>query len=76
MASKRGLRRKACQRNGKPKKRYESKELADIDVRNLWKYKGERVHSYKCDFCGWWHIGHMPKRQRQAMNARRGLNNY
>ncbi len=67
MASKRGLRRRACKR----KKRYESKELADIAVHNLWKYKGERVHSYKCDFCGGWHVGHMPWKQVQAMIARK-----
>ena len=68
MASKRRLRRIAC--DGK-------KQYADIHGATVAAGKASDraetwIHPYKCEFCGCWHIGHPPKRIRQAIQARRG----
>lgn len=57
MASKRAIRRKAC---GK-KKRYATPEDAK---KVAWRtYRGLRP--YKCEFCGQFHLGHVPGKVRR-----------
>ena len=50
---------KKCWRNGKPKEKYDSKELADNVVFAM-RYSGKgspTLSSYLCEFCGKYHIG-------------------
>jgi len=54
MASKRGIRRKACE----GKKRYESAEDAQNAMRGA-RRRGHIVTPYRCKFCGGIHIGHV-----------------
>lgn len=58
MASKRHVRRKACVN----KRKYASKEIAESNRHRLIKSEGYSGHitTYKCTFCGKWHIGHTP----------------
>lgn len=53
MSSKRRLRRKSCD----GKKKFATQTEA---MKIVWKMKsdGEIVHTYKCQFCKGWHIGH------------------
>lgn len=53
MASKRQRRWKACAR----KVRYESGHIAK-HVAFVLRSKFGKMHRYKCDFCGGWHVGH------------------
>lgn len=61
MASKRRIRRKACE----GKKRHTSKENAEIAVRlTRKKFGGGMWCSYQCPFCKQWHVGHIPGKLR------------
>ena len=43
------------------KNQYESKQKAADVAAYLVREKGavpERISIYRCDYCGWWHIGH------------------
>lgn len=60
MSSKRGERRRSCER----KKRYFSKAEATIECGRLHR-KGVAVHAYKCSFGDHWHIGHKTASQKQ-----------
>lgn len=56
MSSKRRVRRKQCQ---KKKKRFASQTDAVaclIYVKK--KFNEVHLHSYKCNVCGFWHLGH------------------
>jgi NOL1/NOP2/fmu family ribosome biogenesis protein len=68
MASKRRLRRKACE--GKKKHTREGVEIA----RGVMKKKGVRMVIYKCRFCRMYHLGHPDKRTKQAIKAKYGDN--
>lgn len=61
MASKRRLRRKSCT----GKRAFESEAEAKANNRF-------RLRPYKCTFCSLFHLGHTPKKIRQAVAARRG----
>lgn len=64
MASKRNKRRKACTR----KVRHETLEAAIIARKKL--PYGRELCAYKCKFCGGFHIGHPPKKVREAIATR------
>ena len=74
MASKRRLRRHACER----KIAYADQTQAVRALVGLRARGSIGNHSYRCEHCGKWHIGHQPKRVRQSIadrsrqNARRG----
>ena len=53
MASKRNLRRRACQ----AKQPY-SMERARRTARAIHDRDGKDVRAYKCQWCGSWHVGH------------------
>jgi rubrerythrin len=59
MASKRGIRRKAC---GK-KIRFPDAEAASKARSSLHRNKGYQgmINVYRCQFCGSYHIGHAPR---------------
>ena len=67
MASKRRLRRRACER----KRDYPDQTTATAAARSLRRATGEHVHAYRCQHCAAWHVGHPPKRVRQAIRDRR-----
>lgn len=67
MASKRRQRRKACE----GKVRYSSSRAAHNEAMRRGRESGHRLNGYKCAFCNGFHIGHPPKRVRQAIRARR-----
>lgn len=59
MASKRGLRRKACD----GKRRYTSQEQAEAVARDTANYNHRHndycfIAAYRCPFCNGWHVGH------------------
>ena len=66
MASKRHVRRKACE--GKVK--FTDQEKATKAAYSYLKSYGQYMHTYKCKFCSRWHIGHPPKAVRRALAAR------
>lgn len=65
MASKRNKRRRSCE----SKKAYPSQTEAVSAVIGLSR-KGSDVHTYKCQFCHRWHVGHQPYRIKQAIEAK------
>lgn len=69
MASKRRVRRKACE----GKIRYNSQEEGE-KARNHIFHKKPEIHRtflnvYRCKFCGYFHIGHLDANQQKARNA-------
>jgi hypothetical protein len=55
MASKRKLRRRACE----GKVRFESRDAAERKRRFVYRdYNEKALNVYKCRFCGGWHLGH------------------
>lgn len=66
MASKRRLRRKQCGKHSFP-----DEKTANTACLIARKERGQRLHAYRCNFCPTWHIGHIPARVRQSINARR-----
>ena len=41
------------------KVRYEHRREAEIEVRRLYReWRAQRLHAYRCDHCGAWHVGH------------------
>jgi hypothetical protein len=74
MASRRGIRRKSCER----KRRYPDAASALAAARAYRRdFAGDawrgRVGSgaYACQFCGGYHVGHRSRKSAQAANARR-----
>ena len=61
MASKRHLRRKACE----GKIRYSSVADAQPHIEELYRRRKAHgtIHAYKCPFCGGFHVGHPPKQR-------------
>lgn len=57
MTSKRLLRRKACE--GKVRHQSLAAAMAHKDSLRL---QGDHVRAYQCKFCGYWHVGHPPRR--------------
>lgn len=44
------------------KARYHTEKVAEKMRKQLQRMKGEeRLHSYSCEFCGGWHVGHMKR---------------
>lgn len=68
MASKRHMRRKACEW----KRSYPTKETAVAASIRLRRRTGDRTSAYRCPFCGQWHHGHTASRTRKALRARTG----
>lgn len=66
MASKRRLRRKAC--DGKAKHERDGAVIAAGIAR---KRSGHYIVSYKCRFCGKYHIGHPPSSVRKALSLKK-----
>jgi hypothetical protein len=62
MSSKRALRRRSC----KGKVRHQGQEQAFAALRSLARARGldGAMNPYRCPFCGGWHIGHTPGRNR------------
>jgi hypothetical protein len=58
MATKRLLKKKMC----RWKKRYETKAAA---YKIMLKTNGIDLHCYRCDVCGFWHVGHIRKNRRR-----------
>lgn len=69
MASKRRLRRNACE----GKRNYATQADAVAASESLRRRTGERTNVYRCQFCSGWHHGHLPQIARRAMKARRGF---
>lgn len=65
MSSRRAIRRRECL----GKVRHSSVAAATVAAHRT---RG-RVHAYRCPSCGGYHVGHAPRRMRQAMAARLGL---
>lgn len=61
MASKRRIRRKACE----GKQRFDSQTKATAALLSLQRDKGwqGRLNAYCCPFCKGWHYGHAPRRR-------------
>lgn len=68
MASKRHMRRKACEW----KLAYPTQTEAVAASIRLRKRTGSVTGAYRCPFCGQWHHGHTASRTREALRARRG----
>ena len=69
MASKRHLRRKACE--GKIKfADFKSAHQACISYKHKF---GHYMRAYPCRFCSGYHIGHPTRDQRRALAAQRGF---
>lgn len=69
MASKRAIRRRACD----GKRRYADAKEARGGVWNLrrsGKAEGAMLAVYRCQFCGGFHFGHPPARVRQSMRTK------
>ena len=71
MASKRRIRRKACE----GKIRYENQKDAEL-ARNHVFYKNPKIHHsflnvYRCKFCGFYHIGHLNKKQEHVRKLKK-----
>jgi len=69
MASKRRLRRKACE--GK---------VRHLDLASAWEAarvaaqrSGDIIHAYRCQHCGGFHIGHAGGELARTIQAKRGL---
>lgn len=67
MASKRHIRRKACEN----KRSYPTLDAAISASISLRKRTGSRTEAYRCPFCGQFHHGHTASRTRQALRAKR-----
>jgi len=67
MASKRHLRKKACEW----KRSYPTKEAAIDASLALRRRTGDRTNAYRCPFCGQYHHGHTASRTKQAMRVKR-----
>jgi len=63
MASKRHVRQRVCGN----KQRYLNLKAAKSASVLLFLRTGEKLTSYRCKYCRWWHIGHTPG------SGRRGL---
>lgn len=66
MSSKRRRRRREC---GEKRHYANLAEAQEVALRR--RKPGERLRPYKCRFGPHWHIGHTPKKVRQAIAARR-----
>jgi hypothetical protein len=62
MSSKRNIRRKAC-----AGKQPLTQTGAYLVARKMRAKYGGAISGYHCDFCGHWHVGHAPARNKQAM---------
>jgi hypothetical protein len=67
MSSARGRKRKEC--TGKIK--YDSMNQAVMVLKNL--KVNDDLHTYKCQFCGKWHLGHMTYKIRKIIEQRKGI---
>lgn len=65
MASKRHVRQKQCG----DKQRYSDIKAAKSAAVLLFFRTGEKLTSYRCKFCGCWHIGHRPGSGRKQLRA-------
>lgn len=63
MASKRRLRRRSCE----SKIKHADQTAAVAHLRHL----GAQYKTYKCKFCGGWHVGRPNKKIKQSIAARR-----
>ena len=61
VASKRAIRRRACQ----GKIQFFSRQQALVEALRLQKFHGVVVHPYRCRFCGQWHNGHDDAKTKQ-----------
>lgn len=53
-------RRRECE----GKARYEHRDQAEARVRDLQRGQlATRMHTYRCPHCGFWHVGHRPRRR-------------
>lgn len=68
MASKRRLRRKMCG----SKQAFASEGNAEACIARLRRERKTTgwLASYRCQFCGAWHIGHPPSSVRQSLSAK------
>ena len=66
MSSKRRRRRREC-----GDKHHYADEAEALEAARRRAKAGHRVEPYKCQFGPHWHIGHRPRKVRQAMAARR-----
>lgn len=64
MASRRAQNRKALRRQCKGKIKHETREEALAHVNAMFFKKGERMHAYQCEVCGWHHVGHISRRRK------------
>lgn len=67
MASKRHIRRKACEN----KRSYPTLADAINASIGLRKRTGDKTTAYRCPFCGQYHHGHTTSRTKQAMRVKR-----
>lgn len=69
MASKRHLRRKACEN----KRSYPTLDAAISASIGLRKRTGSKTTAYRCPFCGQFHHGHTAARTKQALRVKREI---
>lgn len=67
VSSRRQQRRRACF----GKRRLPSAEIAEHVARLMSRRTQSLLLSYRCRYCGHWHVGHPGRRQAQAYLARR-----
>ena len=53
------LRHKACER----KKRYSCESEAKLAIRDCERQGSRDLHTYRCPYCGGWHLTHKPTRK-------------
>ncbi len=59
--------RNQWQRGCQVKSRYRTKRLAILQISRLVSRPG--IKPYRCEFCGWWHIGHAYKSSTQGYSS-------
>lgn len=69
MTSKRRLRRRACT----GKHRYPDEATARAAIWRQRRRWDGFMRAYRCSFCGGWHIGHAPRRQKHKTPGFRGF---
>lgn len=58
------LRDRQCGPPEQPKRKYESRLRAYDDAQIMTRLNHAPMSAYQCPHCGYWHIGHTPKKNR------------
>lgn len=55
---------------GDPKRRHETKELAEEHLAEVQPFRIHLMNCYRCPVCRYWHVGRVPGTKRQKWSAR------